>query len=75
MNFSCHTGLYGVHRTTIVHCPVHNQPNSYLSELAIGADRWCTSGTLDCLVRPCTEQPGNNLFGGWGYLYPLHLPH
>jgi hypothetical protein len=42
LNFSSHTGLSGVHRTATVHYPVHCQPNSYLSELAVGADRWRT---------------------------------
>jgi hypothetical protein len=27
LNFSGHTGLSGVHRTTIIHCLVHCQPN------------------------------------------------
>jgi hypothetical protein len=27
LNFSGHTGLSGVHRTSTVHCPMHCQPN------------------------------------------------
>jgi hypothetical protein len=47
-NFSRHTGLSGV-------------PSAQrLSELAVGDDRLHTGGAPDCLVRPCTEQPGND---------------
>jgi hypothetical protein len=36
------TGLSGVHRTVTVHCPVCHQSNGYMSELAVGNDRWRT---------------------------------
>jgi hypothetical protein len=55
LNFSGHIGLSGVHRIATVHCPVHYQPNSYLSELAVGADRGRIGGAPDCPVRPCAE--------------------
>jgi hypothetical protein len=31
-----------VHRIVTIHCPVCHQPNGYLSELAIGVNRWRT---------------------------------
>jgi hypothetical protein len=40
-------------------CPVCYQLNGYLSELAIGFDRWHTGSAPDCPVRPCAANPGN----------------
>ena len=78
MNFSGHTRLFGVHRTATVHCPVHCQPNDYLSELAVGADRWHTVDapvahqTVRC-AHAQNNQVTASLVGGAIYTPSIYL--